>query len=128
MCFLSRQVIEFSHHIGKTECTNLLGVFWGLDKFAFLECLPSSQEHHLIMYLIVDSGIPPCYMYIHEDALPSSEATGLATLVWHQICCKLSKQIVGSWGWQDWDYSLSKMASKIAWLAAKPASFLAPSP
>ena len=79
MCFLSHQVIEFSHHIGETECIDLLGVFWGLAKFAFLECLLGSRERHLIMYLIVDSWVSPCYMYIHEDALPSFEATGLAT-------------------------------------------------
>ena len=91
MRFLSRQVIEFSHHIGETECTDLLGIFWDLAKFTFLECLPSSRERHLIMYLIVDSRIPPSYMYIHEDALPSSEATGLATLVWRHLCCTLSK-------------------------------------
>ena len=80
---------------------NLLGVFWGLAKFTFLECLPSSRERHLIMYLIVDSMIPPCYMYIDEDALPSSDATGLATLVWRQICCTLSERLVGSRGRQD---------------------------
>ena len=128
MRFLSRQVIKFSHHIGETECIDLLGIFWGLTKFTFLECLLGSQEHHLIMYLIVDSRIPPCYMYIHEDTLPAVEARGLAMVVWRQVCCTLSEHLVGSRGWQEWDYSLSKPASKIARLVAKAASFLAPSP
>ena len=79
------------------------------------------------MYMIVDSRISPCYMYVHEDTLPTREARGLVTVVWRQVCCTLSERLVGSWGWQDWDYSLSKSALKIARLAAKAASFLAPS-
>ena len=80
------------------------------------------------MYMIVDSRLSPCYMYIHEDALPVTEARGLAMVVWRQVCCTLSERLVGSRGRQDWDYSPSKPASKIARLAAKAASFLAPSP
>ena len=128
MRFLSRQIIEFSHHLGNTECTDLLGVFWGLAKFTFLESLPGSRERHLLMYMIVDSRLSPCYMYIHEDALPVTEARGLAMAVWRQVCCTLSERLVGSRGRQDWDYSPSKPASKIARLAARAASFLAPSP
>ena len=36
MQFLSRQMMEFSHHVSGIECTNLLRVFWGLAKFGFL--------------------------------------------------------------------------------------------
>ena len=106
----------------------MLGVFWGLAKFSFLEFLPASQERHLIMYMIVDSKVPPCYMYVHDDALLPSEATGLATQIWQQFCCTLSERLVGSRGQQDWDYSPSKPASKIARLTARATSFLAPSP
>ena len=106
----------------------MLGVFWGLAKFAFLECLPGSQERHLIMYMIVDSRVSPCYMYIHEDALPATEARGLAMVVWRQVCCTLSERLVGSRGRQDWDFFPFKLALKIAWLAPRAASFLSLSP
>ena len=79
MRFLNHQVIEFSHHIRETKCFEFLCVFWGLAKFSFLEYLPSSKERHMIVYMIVESRVPPCYMYIHEDALPSFKAIGLAT-------------------------------------------------
>ena len=82
----------------------------------------------MLMYMIVDSRVSPCYIYIHEDTLPAAEARGLATVVWRQVCCTLSEKLVGSWGRQDWEYSPSKPASKIARLGAKAASFLAPSP
>ena len=48
-------------------------LFWSAYK------LSGSQERHVIMYMTVDSEIPPCYMYVHEDAVPPTEATRLAT-------------------------------------------------
>ena len=53
MQFLSRQVIEFSHLVGDTECKDLLIVFWGLAKFTFLAS-SDPKLRHLIVYLIVD--------------------------------------------------------------------------
>ena len=75
MRFLSILVIKFSNHVGDTKCTDLLGIFKGLAKFVFLEGSLGSLARHLIVYMIVDSRVPSCYMYIHENALPSSEAT-----------------------------------------------------
>ena len=65
MRFLSRQVVEFSHHVSHVECTNLLGTFWSLAKFGFFTG-SSPGVRHMLVYLIVDSRVPPCYVFIHE--------------------------------------------------------------
>ena len=70
MRFLSRHVVEFSHHVGDTQCKDLLTMFWGLAKFTFLAS-SDPKLRHLIIYLIVDSRVCSSYVYIHEHkALP----------------------------------------------------------
>ena len=70
MRFLSTQVVEFLHHVSHVECTNLLGMFWSLAKFGFFTG-SSLGMHHMLVYLIVDLRVPPCYVFIHE---PGSQA------------------------------------------------------
>ena len=65
MRFLRRHVVEFSHHVSHVECTDLLGTFWSLAKFGFFVG-SSSGVRHMLPYLIVDSRVPPCYVFIHE--------------------------------------------------------------
>ena len=70
MRFLSRQVLEFLHHNSHVECTDLLGTFWSLAKFGFFAG-SSPGVRHMLVYLIVDLRVPPCYVFIHE---PGSQA------------------------------------------------------
>ena len=62
--FLSRQVVEFSNHLGDLEITDLLGVFWGLAKFIFLAGADAG-ERHMLVHLFVDTRADPCYVYVH---------------------------------------------------------------
>ena len=57
--------MEFSHHVGDLGCINLLGMFWQLAKFAFAIGLDVGIPQFLV-YLIVGSRSPPCYVFIHE--------------------------------------------------------------
>ena len=127
MRFLSRQVVEFSPHVSHVECMDLLVTFWILAKFGFFAgSLPGMR--HMLVYLIVDSRTPPCYVFIHGVEFLSQEAREIVTRMWRDICCALSKLLVTSIGRRDWDYSPSKPASKIARMVARVASFLATSP
>ena len=127
MRFLSRQVVEFSHHVSHVECTDLLGTFWSLAKFGFFTG-SSPGVRHMLVYLIVDSRVPPCYVYIHEPGLQEMQVFFTATRLWRDVCCTLGELLVRSTGRRDWDYSPSKPASKVARMAARAASFFASSP
>ena len=61
----ARIIFSIKFHLGQIspqECIDLLVVFWGLAKFAFLACSLGSMERHLFVYMIVDSQTPPCYV------------------------------------------------------------------
>ena len=63
--------MEFLHHVSHVECTDLLGTFWSLAKFGFFA--GSSREmQHMLVYLIVDLRVPPCYVFIHEPDLQAT--------------------------------------------------------
>ena len=62
--FCGGQVIEFSHHLGELDYTNLFIRSWDIAQFLFI---PGSQERRLIMHMIADMRIAPCYVYVHEE-------------------------------------------------------------
>ena len=64
MCFVRGQEIEFSHHLGELDYTDVFIRSWDRAQFLFI---PSSLESQLIMYVIADMSIAPCYLYVHED-------------------------------------------------------------
>ena len=121
--FLSRQVVEFSHHLGDLEVTDLLGVFWGVAKFSFMAGSDLGVRH-LLVHLIVDSRADPCYVFVHEDGRDAFEVLTTATSIWREVCCALSERLATTVGRRDWDYSPSKPASKIARMAARAAALL----
>ena len=126
--FVRAQIIEFSHHIGDLECTDLLNLFWDLATFTVIPGTPEATERHLVMHMIVDSRISPCYVYVHEDEVPPSVARDYAVETWSCLRRALGVRLAVFRGRLDSDYSPSKPASKIARLAAVAASWLSPSP
>lgn len=126
--FMRAQILEFSHHIGDLECTDLLSMFWDLATFSVIPGTPEAPERHLVMYMVVDSRVTPCYVYIYEDDVSQSVARDLAGETWRCLRRALSARLVGFRGRLDSDYSPSKPASKIARLAAVATSWFSPSP
>lgn len=80
--FMRAQIIEFSHHIGDLECTDLLTLFWDLATFTVIPGTPEATERHLVMHMIVDSRISLCYVYVHEDEVSPSVARDYAVETW----------------------------------------------
>ena len=117
--------MEFLHHVSHVECMDLLGTFWSLAKFGFFAG-SSPEVRHMLVYLLVDSRVPPCYVFIHEPGLQAMQE--IATGLWRDVCCTLGELLVRSSSRRDWDYSPSKPASKVARMAARTASFFASSP
>lgn len=126
--FMRAQIIEFSHHIGDLECTDLLTMFWDLATFTVIPGTPEAPERHLVMHMVVDSRVTPCYVYVHEDEVSQSVARDFAVETWSCLRRALRARLAGFRGRLDSDYSPSKPASKIARIAAVAASWFSPSP
>ena len=86
-------MVEFSHHLGDLDYKDLFIQPWDIAQFLFIPCL---QESELIMYILVDTHIAPCYMYVHEETHTSNRALeqvsllgsvsdGLSLRNWHLI-------------------------------------------
>lgn len=118
MRFLRAQVVEFSHHLGDQECTDVFGCFLGLARFMIVAGRPEEEERQLIMYLFVETRILPCYVYIHEDEIMLDMARELATQTWACLRRALGERLSMHRGRLDLDYSLSKPSFKIARFAA----------
>ena len=79
------------------------------------------------MYVIADTSITPCYVYVHEDTQPTERAIELDEFTWFSLWRALMEQLTSFQGRLDSDYSPSKPASKIAWFAAVAASWFSQS-
>ena len=79
------------------------------------------------MYLFVDSRSTPCYVYVHEDGLGAWEMLAIATSMWRKVCCALNELLAIASKRKVLDYSPSKPASKIAYMAARATSLLSSS-
>ena len=99
--------MEFSHHVTHVECTDLFGMFWTLAKFGFFVG-SSWGVRHMLVYMIVDLRVPPCYVFIHEPGAQALQETAIR--LWRNVCRALGERLVRSLGRQDWDYSPSKPA------------------
>ena len=125
MRFLRGQVIEFSHHLGELDYTYLFVRSCDTAQFIFI---PGSLESQLIMYVIADTSIAPCYVYVHEDTQSLERAFELGEFTWFSLRRALMEQLTTFRGRLDSDYSPSKPASKIARFAAVAASWFSQSP
>ena len=125
MRFVRGHVLEFSHHLGELDYTDLFIRSWDTAQFIFI---PGSLESQLIMYVIADTSIAPCYVYVHEDTQPTERAIELGEFTWFSLRRALMEQLTSFRGRLDLDYSPSKPALKIARFTAVAASWFAQSP
>lgn len=65
--FIQAHIIKFLQLLSEYESISNIAPFLNLVKFLLMATLQDSNASHLIMYMIVDLGILPCYVYIHED-------------------------------------------------------------
>ena len=82
MRFVRAQVVEFSHHLGDLDYTYLFIQSWDTTQFPFILGL---QESQLIMYVIADTRIAPCYIYVHEETHTSKRAMELGESTWFSL-------------------------------------------
>ena len=90
MRFLRGQVVEFSHHLGELDYTDLFIRSWDTAQFIFI---PGSLESQLIMYVIADTSIAPCYVYVHEDTQSPERAIELGEFTWFNLWRALMEQL-----------------------------------
>lgn len=69
MKFMHAQITAFSLHLGELECAESISCFWDLARFMVVPGSSEATEWHIVMYLVVDSRLTPCYVYIHEDEI-----------------------------------------------------------
>ena len=84
-------MVELSHHVSHVECTDLLGTFWSLAKFGFFAG-SSPGVRHVLVYMIVDSRVPPCYVCIHEPDVQMLQETAVG--LWRDVCHALGERLV----------------------------------
>ena len=82
MHFVRGQVVEFLHHLGELDYTDLFIHSWDTTQFLFI---PSSLESQLITYVIADTSIAPCYVYVHEDMHSPERAIELGEFTWFSL-------------------------------------------
>ena len=75
------------------------------------------------MYVIADTSIAPCYVYVYEETHSPERAIELGEFKWFSLRRALMEQLTTFQGRLDSDYSPSKPASKIAWFAVVAASW-----
>ena len=93
-------MVEFSNHLGDLKVTDLLGVFWGVVKFLFMEG-SASRVRHLLVHLIADLRADPCYVFVHKDGRDAFKVLTIATSMWQEVCCALSKRLATTVGRPD---------------------------
>ena len=111
--------------LGKLDYTDLFIRSWDTAQFLFI---PSSMESQMIMYVIADTSIAPCYVYVHEDMHSPARAFELGEFTWFSLRRALMEQLTSFRGHLNLDYSPSKPALKIARFAAVAASWFSQSP
>ena len=70
-------MLEFLHHLRELDYTYLFIRSWDTAQFLFI---PGSLEIRLIMYVIADTNIAPCYVYVHEDTQSPERSIELGEL------------------------------------------------
>ena len=58
---------------------------------------PEATERHIVMYLIVDSRMSPCYVYVQEDEISQDLARELATETWSCLRQALQGRLGDVW-------------------------------
>ena len=112
------QAIEFSHHVGSLEVTDMLLHFWPLAKYSVAPRTDLDESMHLIIHLMAEARLPPAYVFIHEDAQTEMYVETGASYNWILCRTTLSDRWAPFRGRADTDYSPSKLPSKVARLAA----------
>ena len=64
---LRTQAVEFSHHLGDLDVTNVLMHCWGLAQFFVLGQVDEIGIKHLIISIVADLSKDANYVCIHED-------------------------------------------------------------
>ena len=90
MRFVRGQVTEFLHHLGELDYTDLFIHSWDSAQFFFIPC---SLESQLIMYMIADTSIAPCYVYVHEDTHSLERAIEVGEFTWFSLRRALMEQL-----------------------------------
>lgn len=124
---LRTQAVEFSHHLGDLEITDMIDRFWDLARFFCADSVDSSGTRHLVVRIVATLARDPCYVCIHEDSLAEGEAVALGHHHWRLIRGACGTQGGQSRSRSDGDYSPSKPLAKARRLV-EPASLLHESP
>ena len=100
--------MEFSHHLGGLDVTDVLMHCWELAQFCVSRQVDEAGIKHLIVCIVANLSRDAQYVCIHEDSQPESLALMMAHSHWHLI-----RAIRGVFGGQirsrlDGDYSPSK--------------------
>ena len=82
---LRTQAVEFSHHLGDLDVTDVLMHCWALAQFFVFGQVDESGIRHLIVRIVTDLLRDAEYVCIHEDSQPESLALMMAYLHWHLI-------------------------------------------
>ena len=90
MRFVRGQVLEFSPHLGELDYTDLFIQSWDTAQFIFI---PGSLESQLIMYVIADTSIAPCYVHVHENTQSPERAFEMGEFTWFSLRRALMEQL-----------------------------------
>ena len=109
---LRTQAVEFSHHLGDLDVTNVLVHYWELAQFFVFGQVDEASIRHLIVCIVADLSRNAEYVCIHEDSQSESLALMMAHSHWNLI-----KAVRGVFKGQicnclDGDYSPSKPVAK----------------
>ncbi len=109
---LRTQAVEFSHHLGDLDVTELLARFWDLAHFYVTGSVDESGVRHLVIRIVANLSQAPGYVCIHEDSQAEREALAMASRHWDLV--RGSSGVSGGQtrSRSDGDYSPSKPVAK----------------
>ena len=82
---LRTRAVEFSHHLGDPDVTDVLVHCWELAQFFVFGKEDEASIRHLIVCIVADLLRDAEYVCIHEDNQPESLALMMAHSHWHMI-------------------------------------------
>ena len=125
---LRTQAVEFSHHLGDLDVTDVLVHCWELAQFFVSGQVDDAGIRHMIVRIVADLSREAEYVCIHEDRQPESEALIMAH--GHSHLIRATRGVLGGQirSRVDGDYSPSKPLATTARRSGPVASLFAGSP
>ena len=76
--YLRTQAVEFSHHLGDLDATDVLVHCWELAQFFVARQVDDEGIRHLVVRIVADLSRDAEYVCIYEDCQPDSLAVDMA--------------------------------------------------